>query len=192
MRGLTLCFVVAVIAACGGNPPKTNAVSREPVSVRGWIDDVEGSPRAPNPEMETARRTQLFQATSIWVQGADYVSGGVAENGAFILLDVPPGNVTIAFNTPGAEDAKLILANIPGNADVFVPAVVLRKNGASVVKPQDLRVRVPAQIAKAVPAGKTATVAGVPVPVMNAPLNAFVDRRDYPVPIGFRPVATFK
>jgi hypothetical protein len=185
-----VCALIAV-AACSAEKPKSTP-SKEPVSVRGWIDDVAGSVHATNPDMETARRGQIFQATSVWVENVDYVSGGVAENGSFILLDVPPGNVTIGFDAPGAEQARLVLQNIPGNADVFIPALILKKGSAGVMKLEDVKVRVPAKIDKERPTGKMAIVAGLQVPIVETPLAALVDRHDYPKPGGFRPVATFK
>ena len=192
MRRFTILLVAAVMAACGNETSRTSTVSKEPVSVRGWIDDVQGSVKSTTPEMETARRTQIFQGTQIWVEGADYVSGGVAENGAFILLDVPPGNVTIGLSAPGVERARIVLQNIPGSADVFLPAVVLKPNGASVVNPQEVKVRVASRIDKPVPTGKSAIVAGLTVPIVSVPINAMVDRHDYPKPKGYQPVATFK
>ncbi len=186
-----ICIVLLILAACSSEKPKP-AVSKEPVSVRGWIEDVEGSAHASVPDLETARRTQIFQATSIWVDNADYVSGGVAENGSFILLDVPPGTLTIGFEAPGAEQARLVLQNIPGNADVLIPGLILKKNGAGVMKPEAVKVRVPARIDKERPTGKMAMVAGVQVPILDVPIAAMIDRHDYPKPEGFKPVATLK
>lgn len=192
MKRAAVSFIVLALMACGEQKPKPNVVSKEPVSVRGWIADVEGTQHAKTPEMESARLTQLYQATSVWVDDAAYVSGGVAENGSFILLDVPPGNVTIGFTAPGAEQAQLVLKNIPGNADVFIPGLILKKNSAGVLKAEDIKVRIPARVEKTTPAGKTVSVAGLQVPVVLAPIATMVDRHDYPEPGGFRPVATFK
>jgi hypothetical protein len=192
MNRYLLCAVTAAFVACAGDKPRLHAVSKEPVSVRGWIEDIEGGTRATNPDVESARRTQLFQATQIWVENAEYVSGGVAQNGSFILLDVPPGNVTIGFRAPGVDSAKLVLQNIPGNADVLIPAIVLKTNGASVSKPENIRLRVAAQVAKPAPTGRMAVVSGVQVPIITVPIGAMINRRDYPQPDGFRPVATFK
>lgn len=193
MKRCALWVAAALLAACGGGGGSpSHAVSKEPVSVRGWIADVEGGQRSTNPDMETARRSQLFQATEVWVEDAQYVSGGVAPNGSFILLDVPPGNVTIGFHAPGAESAKLVLQNIPGNADVVVPGLILKKNGVGLLKPQDVKVRMAARVNTPAPTGQTSVVAGLRVPVMNVPINAMADRHDYPVPEGYRPVATFK
>ena len=192
MKRFTIAIVAFLAAACSNEQPRTSTVSKEPVSVRGWIEDVEGSTKSKTPEMEAARRGQIFQATQIWVENADYVSGGVAENGAFILLDVPPGNVTIGLSAPGVDRAKIVLQNIPGSADVFIPAVVLKPNGATVVNPKDVKVRIASHVDAPAPTGKTAIVAGVTVPIVNVPLNAMIDRHDYPRPAGFQPVATFK
>jgi hypothetical protein len=192
MTRFATCFLAVALAACGADTTNQRPLSKEPVSVRGWIEDVEGSAHSKTPEMETARRAELFQATSVWIENAPYASGGVAENGAFIFLDVPPGNTTIGFNAPGAEQAQLVMQNIPGNADVFVPGIILKKNGATLVKPQDVKVRVPAQISQAAPTGRMAVIAGVQIPIVNTPLAEFVDRHDYPRPTGFRPVATYK
>ncbi len=192
LRRLLPLLIVAI--ACGPEP-NTPHVSKEPISVRGWIVDVEGSPNAPfkTAETEAGRKQQLFQSTSVWVENAPYVSGGVAENGAFILLDVPPVNTTITFSAPGAPSAKLILQNVPGNADVFVPALLLKRDSVALLDPKSVKVRLAAQVNRATPAGLTAHIAGLAVPVMNTPIAAMVDRHDYPNPPGApAPIATVK
>ncbi|HUP46329.1 MAG TPA: hypothetical protein VM779_12545 [Thermoanaerobaculia bacterium] len=174
-------------------PLPQQPLSREPVSVRGWVADVEGANKGElqTPETEGARLQELFQATSIWVEGAEYVSGGLAENGAFILLDVPPGQATIGFNAPGAENATLHLENIPGNADVLIPAILLKPGGATLLQPEGVIVRLAANTAEPRGTDLVATVAGVEVPVIEVPVNALIDRRDYPER-GIRPVAIVK
>ena len=196
MRTLALALAVLGIAACGGESeaPAGPQIAKEPVSVRGWIADVEGAAPTGERTIETeiARRVQLFQSTNVWVENIPFVSGGVSEGGAFLLLDVPPGDVTISFAAPGAENAQLVLQNIPGNADVLVPGIMLRKGGVSVIDPKAIVVRVPARVDKPEPTGTTALVAGQPVAVIRAPYALFNDRRDYPEPGGVRAVATFK
>ncbi|HSP36116.1 MAG TPA: hypothetical protein VLU46_17525 [Thermoanaerobaculia bacterium] len=192
MKRIALAMLIVALAACGESKTNSFGVSKEPVSVRGWIADIEGSEHANSPEMEIARLTQVFQGTQVWVDNAQYVSGGVAENGAFILLDVPPGNVSIGFEAPGIGQIHVALKNVPGNADVFLPGLILKKNGAGFIKNEDVRVRLPAQVSKMTPTGKTASVAGLQVPVMNAPIATMVDRHDYPQPGGFRPLATVR
>ena len=191
MRSRSL-LLILLLAACAGDKESVYTISRHPVSVRGWITDVAGARRAETMEMEVARRTELFKSSSVWVEKSDFASGGIAENGAFIVLDVPPMNAILGFNAPGAETARIVLQNVPGTADVFIPNVVLENGGAKVLDPKAIQVRVPGDVASPRPTGKTATVAGHVVPIVEAPLAQFADRREYPNPGGFRPVATFK
>lgn len=176
--------LLLLATACSPPPEGTPVVSKEPISVRGWIADVEQPPNAPfrTRETEAVRKIQLFQATNVWVDRAPYVSGGVAENGSFILLDVPPGNVTIEFSAPGAQSARLVLQNVPGNADVFVPGIVLRNGTVGLLDAKNVKVRMAAHVDQASPAGLRAIVAGVSIPIMNTPYSAMTDRHDYPNP----------
>ena len=180
-------MLILALAACSEKPDTTT-----PVSVRGWIHDVKGAKREEIVDMEIARRATLFQSTSVWVEETEYASGGIAENGAFIILDVPPNKSTVGFNAPGAETAKLTLEGIPGAADVFIPDVILEPNGATVRDPKQILVRIPADVDKPTISGQTAKVAGYTVPVIHAPLSQFMDRREYPNPGGIRPVATVR
>jgi hypothetical protein len=179
----TLLFVL-LVAACGGQEPSGPRVSREPISVRGWIVDVETGPVTTYHTIETeeARKRDLFRGTNVWIENAPYVSGGVAETGAFLLLDVPPGNVTLTFSAPGVPASRLVLGSIPGNADVFIPAMLLKRDGVALLDPASVKVRLAAQIEKPEPAGTFATVAGARVPVVRTPINLMIDRLDYPNP----------
>lgn len=188
----TFLLALFIVAGCNQNPDSPHALSRDPISVRGWIHDVAGAQTAAAPEMEIARRTELFAQTSVWVEGSQYASGGVAENGSFIVLDVPPNQATIGFQAPGAANAIVTLKDVPGNCDVFIPDVVLKPGGATVLDPSKIQVRLPASVDQARPTGKYAIVAGYRVPVVETPLAKMVDRRDYPNPGGFRPVAVVK
>jgi hypothetical protein len=193
MRRLLLPLLTIVLAACGGNSENSvYQLSREPVSVRGWILDVKNAKHEEIADMEIARRAQLFQSSSVWVEKTEFASGGIAENGAFIILDVPPMNATIGFNAPGAETAKIVLEGVPGTADVFIPDLLLEPNGSTVVDPKKILVRLPANVDKPVLSGKTAKVGGYVVPIINTPIAQMTDRREYPAPGGFRPVATVK
>jgi hypothetical protein len=189
-------FWVMILIAIGCTPEQnTPRVSRDPISVRGWILDVERPATAayPTKETEDARRVELFQATNVWVDNAPYVSGGVAENGAFILLDVPPGNPTITFSAPGAPAARLVLQNVPGNADVIIPGIVLRQDSVALADPKAVQVRMAARVSKPEQTSATAIVAGTPVPITNTPYSAMTDRHDYPNPPGaFAPLATVR
>lgn len=191
---LITALVTLALAACSGDEATKNvyAMSREPVSVRGWILDVKGSTHEQIADMEIARRAQMFQSTSVWVENTEFASGGIAENGGFIVLDVPPLKATIGFNAPGAQNAKLELEGVPGTADVFIPDIVLEPNGAKVLDPKKILVRLPADVKTPTPTGKTAKVAGYTVPIVNTPIAQMIDRREYPSPAGFRTVATVK
>ena len=182
MKRSAAAFGLLLLLACG--QPSGPVVSKEPISVRGWIVDDEGWPIPPfhTVETEAARKMQIFQSTSVWVDGAPYVSGGVQENGAFLLLDVPPGNVIITFSAPGAPESKLVFRNIPGNADVFVPSLLLKKVGVQLLDPAGVKVRMAAHVDKPQPTRQFAIVAGLKVPVVDTPYAQMDDRHDFPVP----------
>lgn len=196
MKRALLAIALLPLLACGekneDGSPSVFEMSRTPVSVRGWIVDVKGAKRAESMELEIGRRTELFVSSSVWVENTQYASGGIAENGAFIVLDVPPNTTTLGFNAPGAENAKVVLENIPGGADVFIPDLLLEPGGATVLDPKLIQVRVPASVDKARDTGQLVKVAGYPVRVIETPYPQMMDRRDYPSPPGFRPVATIK
>jgi len=186
MKQLAIFLIPLALFGCGASEPKGPVVSKEPTSIRGWIADAEGVDNGTyrTVETEAARKMTLFQVTNIWVDGAPYVSGGVAENGSFILLDVPPGNITIEFSAPPQiPSAKLVLKSIPGNADVLVPGVILKKDGTvGVADPSVIEVRTAAKIEKSHPTGQKVTVAGIQVPVIETPLAQMMSRRDWPQP----------
>jgi hypothetical protein len=194
MRRPLIAIAMLVLAACGEKNSNTSVyrLSRNPVSVRGWILDVKGAQHEQVADVEIARRTQLFQSTTVWVENTEFASGGVAENGSFIVLDVPPDKAILGFNAPGAETARIVLEGVPGTADVFIPDVILEPDGATVLDPKKILVRLPADVDKPTPSGKTAKIGGYTVPIINTPLRDMIDRREYPNPGGFRPVATVK
>jgi hypothetical protein len=191
MRLTLVATLALLLCACGGNEEggSLDKISRTPLSVRGWVLDVKGAVRAETFEQEIGRRQQLFQSTALWVENSPQSSGGIAENGAFIILDVPPGKAIVGFNAPGAENAQLILENVPGSADVFIPDVVLEPGGATVLDPSKITVRIASRVDAPRATGQTARIAGHNVPVMEAPLADFKDRRDYPTPPDVFPVA---
>jgi hypothetical protein len=193
MRRSIFALALVLLAACSGGEKKSEPdISRKPVSVRGWVLDVKGARRADNMDMEVFRRQQLFQGTSLWVENNQYASGGIAENGAFVILDVPPASSIIGFNAPGASTAKIVMQGVPGTADVFIPDVILEEGGATVLDPAKIQVRIAENVSARRATGQVATIAGYKVPVMEVPLAELADRRDYPHPPGYRPVATVK
>jgi hypothetical protein len=196
-RSLLAVVITALLPLLGcDNAPSGPRVSKEPISVRGWIVDVEGGPNAPfrTAETEAARKQHLFQAAYVEVVNAPYVSGGIAENGSFILLDVPPGKVTIVFSAPGAQAARLDMENVPGNADIYLPALLLKPASVELTDPAAVKVRLAARVETPQPAGLTAVVAGKRFPVVNTPIAQMADRHDYPTPpsLGVAPLATVK
>lgn len=193
-----LLILLMILCACGQGEPASNErpLSREPVSVRGWIASVEGSVGGDfkTVETEAARRLELFRGSNVYVENAPYVSGAIAETGAFMLLDVPPGDSTITFQTPEIESVKLELKNIPGNADVVIPGLILNRSGATLAEPEKVFVRIAAPVKTPRKTSRTAMVAGQTVPIIETPLNDMSDRRDYPNAPGTAPapVATVK
>jgi hypothetical protein len=198
MRATMLFLLFAALLACSGDKqaPGYQKLSKEPISVRGWIEDVEANSSNTmfrTAETESARRAALFQAANLWVDNAPYVSGAIAENGAFILLDVPPGNVTITFSAPGAPSSQVQLQGVPGNADVIIGGLLLKSTGASIPNPKLMKIRIAGHVVRETPTKQTAKVNGIDVPVVQVPINSLQDRHDYltpPSPVV--PLATVK
>ena len=186
--------MLLLVVSCGApEPGSVQTISRSPISVRGWILDVKGAQTQQNPDLEIARRTELFATASIWVENTQYASGGIQENGAFVVLDVPPNSATIGFQATGADQAQLTLEGVPPTADVLIPNVILEPGGATVRDPKAILIRLPDNtVKKRTPTGKTAKVAGYTVAIVLVPLSEMADRREFPDPGGFRPVATVK
>ena len=189
-------FLALLTIHCDNGTKSGPRVAKEPISVRGWITDVDGGENSAafhSVETESARKASLFHETNVWVENAPYVSGGVAETGAFLLLDVPPGNVTITFTAPNAPAAHLVLGGIPGNADIFVPSMLLKKGSVVLLDPKSVKVRMAAQIDQETPNGKFVTIAGQRFPLMNTPIAQMADRHDYPMaPATYTPLAKVK
>lgn len=190
MRRLLLAFVILPLAAGCRSESDDFRISSDPVSVRGWILDVKGAKKGETIEMELARRSSLFLSSSVWVEDVQTASGGIQENGAFVVLDVPPKKAILGFNAPGAESAQVTLENVPGTADVIIPNLILENGGAKVLDPSKIVVRVAGSERKQTDV--IAKVAGYDVRVIEVPINEMMDRRDYPSVPGYRPVATVR
>ena len=180
-------MTVLLLCACGGEPTGP-AISKTPVSIRGWLVD----PVSDAPQMhyltDTARgdaeqRARLFEQTNLSVEGFPFASGGIAGNGAFIILDVPPGDVTINFQPPQGADSQLFLKGVPAHADILLPGLRMQGSDVTLTDPSRVVVRVPARIEARRPlAGASTTVAGHQVPVLEVPLREMIDRREFPEP----------
>lgn len=177
-KALAFCSIISFsLISCGDSRPPY----RGPVSVRGYIESVPGTvnldPRfkvvAGNPEAE------LFKETSISVDNTEFASGNVADDGTFVLLDVPSGEVVLTFTAPGAPEAKLSLGAIPPSADVLLLGVVVKPDSVDLLDPTKAVVRLVANKDGLKPYSSS-TVDGVSVPVQYVPLAEMSDRRDYP------------
>lgn len=187
MRSLSQLGVMALLCvatlACGDENQRSVDVSRSPVSVRGWIADIQTTPEnfsVVKPMSDAALRADLFYRTNIYVEKAQFASGGMAESGAFMVLDVPPGNAQITFQVPGHPDAKFDVADIPPNADVLAGGLIITPTGVRASDPSLIHVRVPGTTKRKT--GATATVAGARIAVEEVTLAELGDRRDYPTP----------
>ncbi len=193
-----LLIAALFLVACGGEPRPAGyqALSKEPISVRGWIADIDtGAPASSfrTVETEAARRAAAFQAANVWIDNAPYVSGGIAENGAFILLDVPPGNVRIAFSAPGVPEAILPIENAPPNSDIIIGGLILKSDGTVTIDPKQTKVRIPGSVVRETATAQKAKVAGMIIPVVQVPINSLQDRHDWPnPPATLQPLATVK
>ena len=186
-RFFTILLIAAALCACGGEP-KGPAISRSPASIRGWlVDPGSGTTQlhylTDTASGDAAQRARLFEQTNLSVEGFPYASGGMAANGAFIILDVPPGDVIINFQPPEGANAQLTIKGIPANADILLPALRIQETQVIVTNPQRIVVRVPGRVEAQRPiAGANTLVAGHPVPVLKVPLREMIDRREFPEP----------
>lgn len=161
---------------------------RSPISIRGWIWDVEaaapgmrGAFSVTDPvQAEGQRKTRILAETNLSLEDVDYASGALLENGSFIILDAPPRSVTVVFQTPVLGDHSVRLQNIPPNADVLIPGIIISETGLRIAEPERLQVRVPGSQRR--PTGQMATIGDHKVPIEEVPLAELVDRRDYPTP----------
>lgn len=166
-------------------------MSRTPVSVRGWVQDIEtpgkeGTFKVMDSGTERARKVALFKETTLFVEKAPYVTGAFGENGAFVLLDVPPGDCAIYFQRPGVPDVKLLLEHVPANADVVIPGLVIRNGAIDLLDPSRVQVRLSSESGTEKLLKGTVVVAGHTVPIREVPLNSLMDRREYPTPVAIR------
>lgn len=196
---LLLLPLLSLVSGCGES--KTSATSRpakNPVSVRGWFSQVEvpksgDTVAITSPEIEQARLEAIFYEANLSVDNVPYATGGIATNGSFLVLDVPPGDAQIDLVFPGLPTSlKLTLKNVPPNADVFLPNLIVTPTGVTISDPQKAKIRVVSANNSRKQTGQTAVVAGVPIAVEEVPFSELADRRNFPEPGGLKPIATVK
>lgn len=181
---ITLSFLILTLSACSSEKPK-GAILRSPASIRGWIAEIE-LPDTGYYKLRSATtgaadaKMELFRETTVVVDGYQFASGGVAEYGSFIVLDVPPGDVTLTFTAPTVNDVKLALKGVPANADIVIPGLLLTKQGVKIHDPSKVLVRVPND--EKVAPGAVVNIGGVDVPVKPVPFGELSDRREWPTP----------
>jgi hypothetical protein len=184
-RGLFFLATFLIVLALSGCPRAQEAARRGGVvSIRGWVTDAvlpPGSFRVVGTNISAEeQRRDILDRTNLAVEGVQFASGAMRDTGSFIILDVPPGDVTILFQVPILGDVPLHLGNVPPSADVLIPGILLSDEGASVPDPSGIRVRVPSR--EPAPLNIESTVAGHRVPAVATPLRELADRRDFPEP----------
>jgi len=187
IRFITILLLASLLEGCGGSEsPQGPRLSREPVSIRGWIREVTTAPQGNFKLLtgERERQAQIFRESYVSIENAPYASGGVAENGSFIILDVPPGDVTLTFQAPGIPNSQLQLKGLPPNGDVFLHAISLTPSAVQLLSPEKILVRIPGDkaVTKRAPHASETFVGISRARVIVAPLSEMSDRRDYPDP----------
>lgn len=190
MKSVNPVMIVAaalILSGCADTPELAaeRERRRSPISIRGWIWDVEApAPTVPGTlsvvgELgDQERKARIFQQTYISIDNVTYASGGLIDTGAFVILDAPPRNLTMLIQTPVFTDYRIPMQRIPPNADVYLPGIVLDAKGVHFAEPEKLRVRIPGE--KSGPTGETALIGGHEVPIETATISELVNRREYP------------
>lgn len=192
MRRIVLALLPFLLVACDGSESLEKegrgSFKKGPISIRGWIAEIELGLKKPDNVFSVTTpgatavhfQQELFKETNFSVRDVPYASGGVAEDGSFIILDAPPGRVTIDMQAPGVPLVPLVLENIPPNADVFIPSIRLYPDRFELLEPQRVLIRVPSRGNQRKKAAEQAIVGGLRVDVWEVPLREMMDRRDWP------------
>ncbi|HUP66240.1 MAG TPA: hypothetical protein VM557_13265 [Thermoanaerobaculia bacterium] len=187
-------LLLILLPGCEGSTLERSdrgSMKKNPISIRGWIAGIDtGAPPPGDVFAVTSTdlkispyQSQLFQETNLSIEGVVYASGGVSDNGSFVVLDSPPGDVVLNFQAPGISLVQLRMSGIPPSADVLIPAIQVHPDRIEILDPKSIAIRVPA------PAGgerkrldEKAIVGEHQVEVWQVPLRDMMDRRDWPVP----------
>lgn len=182
---LTILLSVALLAAgCAAPEDDGTGPGKTPVSVRGWISYVQLPPqeimKVSDPAKARQRMYQFLRDTNVYVVNMPFVSGAIAETGAFIMLDVPSGDVTVRFQPPGLEEAQLVLRNLPGNSDVILAGLKIDGSKVSLIDPSKSVVRIPIDEDIRRKLDQVVYVGEQEIEVWEVPYSDLVDRREFP------------
>lgn len=184
MNTALLLTALVLVVGCAAPEEPGQGPGKTPISVRGWIAYVQLPPqeimKVSDPAKARQRMYQFLRDTNIYVPDMPFVSGAIAETGAFLMLDVPPGDVRIRFQPPGLAEADLVLRNLPGNADVILPGLKIDGTTVTLLDPTKAVVRIPVdgevrrKLDVAVYAGDQR------IDVWEVPYADLIDRREFP------------
>lgn len=176
--------LLLLAASCAVPEDDGTGPGKTPVSVRGWIADIQLPPqevmKVSDPARERQRMHQFLSETNIYVLNMPFVSGSIAETGAFIMLDVPPGDVTLRFQPPGLPEAQLVIKNLPGNADVMLAGLKIDGEKVSLINPSKSVARIPIEEDVRRKLDSVVYVGDQSIEVWEVPYNDLVDRREFP------------
>lgn len=193
MRRPVLLLLSLLVFACSDSETldreDRGSFRKGPVSIRGWFSEIDVGPpppdvfsvTTPNARISPYQR-QLFEKTNISLEGVPYASGGVRDDGSFIVLDAPSGAMLLNMQAPGVPLVQMRLENIPPNADVFIPGIKLYADRFEILRPDQVLIRVPTRGGERKKAERTAKVGEHAADVWEVPLREMMDRRDWPVP----------
>jgi hypothetical protein len=186
MRRKLIPFLSLLLIPLGCSAPEGpgQGPGNTPISVRGWISYVQLPPqelmKVTDPVKARQRMVQFLRDTNLYVVDMPFVSGSIAETGAFIMLDVPPGDVTVRFQPPGLPEGELVLRNLPGNADVILPGLTIDGEKVSLLDPSKAVVRIPSEGSERRKLDLVVMVGDQQIDVWEVPYNDLVDRREFP------------
>jgi hypothetical protein len=194
MKRILPLLVALLPIACGDGrsleAEGRGSFKKGPVSIRGWFAEIELGVKPPENVFSVTHpggrvshyQMSLFKETNLSLRDVPYASGGVADDGSFIILDAPPGRVVIDMQAPGVPLLPFVLENIPPNADVLIPSIRLYPDRYELLQPDRILVRVPTRGKERKKAAQQAIVGGLAVDVWEVPLREMADRRDWPAP----------
>lgn len=173
-----LLLIVLLVIACGGEGKAPRRPAQDPVSIRGWILDIEGVPSdAPDQVFPSLNRSpiQYILDANVYIPDQQFVSGTI-ENGSFVMLDVANGDVTIMFQAAGIADSPMKVKGVPPSADLVLPGIVIGKERTYLVDPTKAMVRIPSNVAEVEEIPSTTFVNGDKVPTFSIPIKKMGDR----------------